>query len=519
MIRPIRPIRPIRLIPPEAAGRPNAPLHREPPAATIEVEDGHFASQFTRVAAMSTVVADKIRPSIAASSVVAQLRATYELGQTRPIKERRRQLDGIIRFLKERESAIEAALKSDLGRPSIEVYPTEIAFVASEAALARKKLKSWSKPARVPTALVGQPGRSWIYHEPFGVVLVIGPWNYPVQLVLGPLVGAIAAGNCAVIKPSEVAPATSDLLARHLPHYVSPDWVRVVEGGIPETTDLLAQRFDYIFYTGNCSVGRIVMEAAAKNLTPVTLELGGKSPCIVDQYADLVVAARRIIWGKFFNAGQTCVAPDYVLAHEAIADELIAQFQQTVVDFFGEDPRKSPDFGRIVNARHHRRLMKLLAGSGEPVAGGSGDEHDRYLAPTILRDVTAESPVMSDEIFGPILPVLKIRDITQAIAFVNARPKPLALYLFSQDQHTQNRVIEQTSSGGVTINHTLLHVAIPSLPFGGVGASGLGAYHGRASFETFSHRKSVLKKPTWFDPWFFYPPYNASKRKWMRRLI
>jgi aldehyde dehydrogenase (NAD+) len=468
---------------------------------------------------MSTVVADEVRPSVAASSVVSQLRAAYELGTMRPLSERRRQLDGVLRFLKERESAIESALTADLGRPSIEVYPTEIAFAAGEAALAKKKLKSWSKPARVPTALVGQPGRSWIYHEPLGVVVVIGPWNYPIQLVLGPLVGAIAAGNCAVVKPSEVAPATSDLLARHLPRYVSTECVRVIEGGVPETTDLLAQRFDYIFYTGNCTVGRIVMEAAAKNLTPVTLELGGKSPCIVDQFADLVVAARRILWGKFFNAGQTCVAPDYVLAHEAIADELIAQMEQTIGDFFGEDPRQSPDFGRIVNARHHRRLMKLLPGSGKPVAGGSGDENQRYIAPTILRDVPADSPVMADEIFGPILPVLTVQDIGQAIAFVNARPKPLALYLFSQDRRTQDRVIEQTSSGGVTINHTLLHVAIPSLPFGGVGASGLGAYHGRASFETFSHRKSVLKKPTWFDPWFFYPPYTASKRKWMRRLI
>ncbi len=423
------------------------------------------------------------------------------------------------RFLKEREREIEAALRSDLGRPSIEVYPTEIAFAAGEISLALRKLKSWSKPTRVPTALVGQPGRSWIYREPLGVVLIIGPWNYPVQLVLVPLMGAIAAGNCAIVKPSEVAPATSDLLARHLPAYVSPQCVSVVEGGVKETTDLLAQRFDYIFYTGNCTVGRIVMEAAAKHLTPVTLELGGKSPCIVDQNADIEVAARRILWGKFFNAGQTCVAPDYVLAHEAIEEKLLACMQKTLVDFFGDDPRSSADFGRIVNARHHRRLMKILPGSGDLVAGGAADENERYLAPTILHNVPADSPVMADEIFGPILPVLKMKDIGQAIAFINARPKPLALYLFSRDDRIQERVLEQTSSGGVTINHTLLHVAVPALPFGGVGASGLGAYHGRSSFETFSHRKSVLKKPTWFDPWFFYPPYNDSKRKWMRRLI
>ncbi len=468
---------------------------------------------------MSTALTHETKPRETAESIVARLRAGFESGHTRPLKERRRQLEGLRRFLKEREREIEAALRADLGRPSIEVYPTEIAFAASEISLALKKLKSWTKPTRVPTALVGQPGRSWIYREPLGVVLIIGPWNYPVQLVLVPLMGAIAAGNCAVVKPSEVAPATSDLLARHLPSYVSPQCVQVVEGGVKETTELLVERFDYIFYTGNCTVGRIVMEAAAKNLTPVTLELGGKSPCIVDRNADLEVAARRILWGKFFNAGQTCVAPDYVLAHEAIEEELLARMQKTLIDFFGEDPRKSPDFGRIVNARHHRRLMKILPGSGDLVTGGDADENDRYLAPTILRNVSADAPVMADEIFGPILPVIKVKDIGQAIVFINARPKPLALYLFSRDDRAQERVLEQTSSGGVTINHTLLHVAVPSLPFGGVGASGLGAYHGRASFETFSHRKSVLFKPTWFDPWFFYPPYNDSKRKWMRRMI
>jgi aldehyde dehydrogenase (NAD+) len=468
---------------------------------------------------MSTVVVYESKPREAAESVVAGLRAGFESGETRPLKNRRQQLKALLRFLKERERDIETALRADLGRPAIEVYPTEIAFMASEISLALKKLKSWSKPVRVPTALVGQPGRSWIYREPLGVVLIIGPWNYPVQLVLGPLLGAIAAGNCAVVKPSEVAPATSDLLARYLPTYLSPRCVRVIEGGVTETTELLDQRFDYIFYTGNCTVGRIVMEAAAKNLTPVTLELGGKSPCIVDRDADLEVAARRILWGKFFNAGQTCVAPDYVLAHEAIEEELLARMQQTLVNFFGEDPEQSPDFGRIVNARHHRRLMKLLPAGGDLVAGGQANENERYLAPTILRNAPVCSPVMADEIFGPILPVLRVKDVGQAIAFINARPKPLALYFFSRDERAQERVIQQTSSGGVTINHTLLHVAIPSLPFGGVGASGLGAYHGRASFETFSHRKSVLKKPTWFDPWFLYPPYSESKRKWIRRMI
>jgi aldehyde dehydrogenase (NAD+) len=351
-----------------------------------------------------------------------------------------------------------------------------------------------------------------------GVVLIISPWNYPLQLLLVPLVGAIAAGNCAVLKPSEITPAMSDLFARRLPNYVDRESIQVVEGGVAETTALLAERFDHIFYTGNGTVGRIVMEAAAKHLTPVTLELGGKSPCIVDQHTDLDVAAKRIIWGKFFNAGQTCVAPDYVLVQQAIEDALLARMKQTLVEFFGDDPSKSPDYGRIVNERHHQRLMKLLPGSGEVVAGGVGDEEKRYIAPTILRNVPADAPVMADEIFGPILPVLKYAGIDEAIARVNARPKPLALYLFTNDEEVQKRVLERTSSGGVTVNHTLLHLTVPALPFGGVGASGLGAYHGKFSFETFSHRKSVLIKPTWLDLKFIYPPYDKTKRKLVRWL-
>ena len=456
---------------------------------------------------------------VTTSELVARLRASFAGGRTRPLDYRQQQLEGIGRFLREREREIESALHHDMGRPAFEVYPSEIAFIAAEIALARKKLRSWSKPQRVSTSLVGQPGASWIYREPLGVVLIIAPWNYPLQLLLVPLIGAIAAGNCAIVKPSELVPATSALIASRLPEYIDGECVQVVEGGVPETTELLAEQFDHIFYTGNGTVGRIVMEAAAKHLTPVTLELGGKSPCIVDQHTDLDVAARRIVWGKFYNAGQTCVAPDYVLAHEAIEDELVSRMKQTIRDFFGDDPRASPDFGRIVNARHLGRLMKLLDGSGEVVAGGSADEHDRYIAPTILRNVAPDAPVMADEIFGPILPVIRVADIDQAVAFVNARPKPLALYLFTNDQAVQTKVLARTSSGGVTVNHTLLHLTVPSLPFGGVGASGLGAYHGRLSFETFSHRKAVLVKPTWLDPWFFYPPYNESKKRWVRRLI
>jgi aldehyde dehydrogenase (NAD+) len=468
---------------------------------------------------MSTAVETKPPQQASLTDRLARLRTSFGSGRPRPLDHRLRQLGGVLQFLKEREPEIEAALRDDMGRPSFEVYPSEIAFCAAEATLARKKLRSWSKPRWVPTSLIGQPGTSWIYPEPLGVVLIIGPWNYPLQLVMVPLIGAIAAGNCAVIKPSEVVPAMSRLIASRLPEYLDPECVSIVEGGVPETTALLAERFDSIFYTGNGTVGRIVMEAAAKHLTPLTLELGGKSPCLVDQHTDLDVAARRIVWGKCYNAGQTCVAPDYVLAHQAIEAPLLERMRQMITEFFGDNPQKSPDYGRIVNARHHRRLTNLLPGSGEIFAGGVADEADRYLAPTILRNVPPNSPVMADEIFGPILPVIGVKDVDEAIGFVNARPKPLALYLFTHDATVRESVLERTSSGGVAVNHVLIHLAIPSLPFGGVGASGFGAYHGKASFDTFSHRKSVLKKPTWLDPSFFYPPYNDAKRKWARRLL
>jgi len=467
--------------------------------------------------AMATAVLEQ--QAATASDLVGRLRTNFESGRTRPLGHRLKQLEGLERFLKDREAEIERALHDDMGRPAFEAYPSEIALILAEIVLARKKLRKWTRPERVSTAIACQPGRSYIYREPLGVVLIIGPWNYPLQLLLLPLVGAIAAGNCTVLKPSELAPATSSLIANRLPEYLDPGSVGVAPGGVAETTALLEERFDYIFFTGGETVGRIVMQAAAKHLTPVTLELGGKSPCIVDRNTDLLVAARRIIWGKFYNAGQTCVAPDYVLAHKEIEEPLLAQMKKTLHDFFGDDPHSVGDYGRIINDRHYDRLMKLLEGSGEIVTGGTGFPADRYIAPTILRNPPTEAPVMAGEIFGPILPVLKVQDADHAIAFVNARAKPLALYLFSNDSAVQAKVLERTSSGGVTINHTLLHLTNTALPFGGVGSSGMGAYHGQATFETFSHRKSVLVKRTWLDPWFFYPPYNESKKRWVRRII
>jgi aldehyde dehydrogenase (NAD+) len=454
-----------------------------------------------------------------AAKVVAGLRSAFDSGRTRPIAYRQEQLRALERLLKEHERDIEKALHDDLGKPALEAFTAEIAFTARELALVRKKLPRWARPERVSTPLFALPGKCLVYPEPLGVVLIIAPWNYPVQLAIGPLVGAIAAGNCAVVKPSEVAPATSALLADLLPRYLDNECFRVMEGGVPETTALLAERFDHIFYTGNPVVGRIVMEAAAKHLTPVTLELGGKCPCLVDTSADLDVAARRILWGKFYNAGQTCISPDYVLAHEAIEEALLARLTQTLRSFYGDNPRQSADFGRIVNPRHLARLQKLLPGSGKVIAGGDAVEAERYLAPTILRDVPPDSPVMAEEIFGPILPVLRVRDLDEAIAFVNARPKPLALYLFTTDKGARKRVLAQTSSGGAVVNHTTMHAAVSSLPFGGVGASGMGAYHGRATFDTFSHRKSVLLKSNWLDLQLIYPPYDDRKKKWLRRLV
>jgi len=449
--------------------------------------------------------------------LVESLRATFESGRTRPLEWRREQLGRLKSLLEENAERLTTALQHDLGKPDIEAWATDISIVIGECKLALANLNRWTQPESVSVPLNQKPGAARILREPLGVVLIIAPWNYPVQLLLSPLVGAIAAGNCAVLKPSEVTPNVSTLLAELVAKYLDGDAIALVEGAVDETTALLEQRFDHIFYTGNGTVGRIVMQAAVKHLTPVTLELGGKSPCIVAADANLDVTARRLAWGKWLNAGQTCIAPDYVLVDASIEQELIDRLVRTVHEFYGDDPRATKDYGRIVSQRHLRRLVSLIDGA-DVVIGGQFDDAERYLAPTILRNVRPDAKVMTEEIFGPILPIVAVPDVDAAIRFVNGRDKPLALYVFTGSDETAERVLAETSSGGACVNATIWHVANPHLPFGGVGPSGMGSYHGRGSFETFSHRRAVVSKTTRVDPKLVYPPYGKLKKAIVKRF-
>jgi len=448
--------------------------------------------------------------------IAQRLRQTFDSGKTRSLDWRRGQLQAIHDMMAAEGDVLVEALQADLRKPTLEAWAADIGAMKMESKSAIKSLKKWTRPEKI--GLLPIPGRMRVIREPLGVVLIISPWNYPVQLLFSPLVGAIAAGNCALLKPSEITPHTSAALASMLPKYLDSDAIMLVEGAVDETTALLEERWDHIFYTGNSTVGRIVMQAAVKNLTPVTLELGGKSPCIVDKDVDVKITAHRIAWGKFMNAGQTCIAPDYVLVHRDREEELIEALQSCVTEFYGDDPKASPDFARIVNERHHRRVSRLIK-DGTPAVGGECDEADCYVAPTVLRGVSVESTVMSEEIFGPVLPVLPIDDVEEAIAIVNKGEKPLALYLFTRDAKVENEVLSRTSSGGVCVNGTILHLMNPRLPFGGVGESGMGAYHGRHSFETFSHRKSVLTRDMRFDPKIMYPPYSSFMTKLVKKFL
>lgn len=447
--------------------------------------------------------------------IIRQQREFFATGKTKDVEWRIEQLKRLKQAIVDDQEAIVNAVKADLGRPDFEAY-IEIAAI-SEINYALKNLKSWVKPKKVATSIDQFPASAKIYPEPLGVVLIISPWNYPFQLMISPLTGAIAAGNCAVLKPSEVAANTSRVIADIIQKTFDPAYIAVVEGGVETSQQLLEEKFDHIFFTGGTAIGKIVMQAAAKHLTPVTLELGGKSPCIVDSDVDLKYAAKRITWGKYLNAGQTCIAPDYLLVDRRIKSELLTEIQKCVEEFYGDDPAQSPDYARLISRRHFERLEPLLK-DGEIVMGGQTKPEEKYIAPTVMDQVSWESPVMQEEIFGPILPVLEYTDFKEAIAQINARPKPLALYIFSKDKQKQEQVLQETSSGGVCINDTVMQFGVSTLPFGGVGDSGIGNYHGKASFDTFSHYKSVLKKGFRFDPNWRYPPYK-DKLSLLKRII
>jgi aldehyde dehydrogenase (NAD+) len=453
------------------------------------------------------------------TETVALHRAYFATDVTRTYAWRRQQLDALERLLTERASDIADALHADLHKHPTESEITEIGFVLAELRFTKRRLRRWMRGSRerVPLALV--PATARTVPQPLGAVLIVGPWNYPLQLLLAPLVGALAAGNTVVIKPSELAPATSQVLARLIPEYLDRQAVAVMEGGPEVSGWLLDQPWDHIFFTGGSRVAKIVAEKAARHLTPVTLELGGKSPVFVDGTGNLRAVARRIAWAKFINAGQTCVAPDYVLVTPDVQDRLQVELASAVRELYGDDPEKSADYGRIISTDHNLRLTSMLR-LGTVVSGGRKEVGSRYLEPTILADVLPTSTVMTEEIFGPVLPVVSIADADAAIAFINERDKPLALYVMSARRSVRRAFLERTSSGALDINVGAAHLSVPGLPFGGVGASGMGAYHGKRTFDIFSHQRAVLSKPLSPDTLrLIYPPYTPRKSRFADTLL
>lgn len=437
---------------------------------------------------------------------------------TKNIDFRIEQLKKLKSGIKKYEDQILDALYKDLRKNKVEAYTTEIGFVYRSIEETIKNLKKWAKPKKVKTPIYLMPGKSVIVSEPYGTVLIMGPYNYPFQLVIEPLVGVIAAGNCAVIKPSEVSPNVSEVVIEIIKEIFNENYIRCVQGGIETNTSLINANFDYIFFTGSVAVGKIVMEAAAKNLTPVTLELGGKSPVIVHKDTSIKSAAKKIIWGKTVNSGQTCVAPDYIIVHEEVKERLIEEMKISLKEFYGDDIKRNESLGRIINDRHFNRLKNILE-KDKIVYGGQYDENDKYIAPTIIEVSSWDAACMDEEIFGPILPIMTYSNLDKAINDINKHPKPLALYLFTNDKDVENKVINEISSGGVLINDTILHLANSKLPFGGVGNSGIGSYHGEQSFKTFSHNKSILKKGNKFNTTMMYPPYSEKQLNLIKKFL
>ena len=450
--------------------------------------------------------------------IVSAQRAYFRSGATLDIKFRLNALNRLEDAIRRHETDLLTAIKSDLGKSATEAFMCEVGLTLSEISHVRCHLRRWARTACRPTPLTNFPALSRIVQEPYGVVLIMSPWNYPVLLSLEPLVGAIAAGNCVVLKPSAYSPATSKVMTDLLREAFSPEYIAVVEGGRAENQSLLEQRFDYIFFTGGVTVGKMVMEKAARYLTPVTLELGGKSPCIIDHTADLRLAARRLAFGKWLNCGQTCIAPDYVLVEQSVHDRFLALLFEEICSQYGTDAFLNPDYGKIINQKHFDRISGLID-SGKVVYGGQTKAETLQIAPTVMDGVTGDDAVMQEEIFGPVLPVLTVENIDEAYNFVRDREKPLALYLFTTDSCTKRRFMREVSFGGGCINDTIMHIATSALPFGGVGNSGMGSYHGKKSFETFSHAKAVVKKPNFLDLPLRYQPYAAWKEKIIRLFL
>jgi aldehyde dehydrogenase (NAD+) len=467
---------------------------------------------------METISLEQEKKAMSAAELVQNQRNWFSAGASLDVDFRIAQLKKLRRLITEYESEIMDALLADLGKSKFEAFATEIGMSLNPIDHAIKNIPAWTRPERMPTPLFHFVGSSRIHSDPYGVALIIAPWNYPFQLAISPLAGAIAAGNTAIIKPSEVAPATSAILAKIINPNFDPGFLHVVEGGAEITTELLNEKFDYIFFTGGTTVGRIVYEAAAKYLTPVTLELGGKSPCIVDKNINLTITARRITWGKLLNSGQTCVAPDYLYVHKDIKASLIEAIKKEIERFYGKNPIENEEYGKIVNRRHFERLKSYL-NTGNIVHGGKADDDKLKIEPTLVDSPSQDSSLLNDEIFGPILPIISFADVDEVIRYINAKPKPLALYVFSDDTDFQDNILKRTSSGGVSINDTIMHMTGEDMPFGGVGDSGIGAYHGQHSFDTFSHKKSVLKRTFFPDAPLRYPPYNKVSLNTLKLLI
>ncbi|SHH99714.1 aldehyde dehydrogenase (NAD+) [Clostridium collagenovorans DSM 3089] len=443
------------------------------------------------------------------NEILDNQRAFFLSGKTMDIEFRIEQLNKLRTSIIKHEEDILDALKKDLNKSNFESYETELGIVLEEITLMSKNIRKWSKDKKVKSPLMHYKTDTYIHSEPYGVVLNIAPWNYPFQLLMAPLIGIIAGGNCAMLKPSKYSISTSKVIEIIIREAFDENYITVVEaeGGRESIQALLQLRFDYIFFTGSVDVGKVVMENAAKHLTPVTLELGGKSPCIVCKDAKLEIAAKRIVWGKFLNAGQTCVAPDYLLVHKNVKEELLKNIKKNIIEFFGENPKSSNDFGRIITNKHVERLASYLS-CGSVYFGGKYDVSEKYMEPTILTDISFEDAVMQEEIFGPIFPVIEFEDIDDVINILKHKEKPLALYLFTESKEIENKVVKRVSYGGGCINDTIIHVASSYAPFGGVGNSGMGAYHGKYSFDLFTHQKSILKKSSKFDIKVRYAPYK-----------